>query len=432
MAKMMTLGRRVLREYKVEDLIYEGGQASLAKGTDRRTKRSVAIKQLAASPSDAHYDQELARFKRTGQLRINHPAVVDPIDFGRDRGEWYLIMPMIEGLDLDKYVLQHGGSLIVDEAATLIRKTAEGLQAIHAQRIVYRDLKPANIRIDTHGDPHILDLGICRDLRTNTLTTGSGLLGSLPWMAPEQVIHPGSEDPRTDLYSLGAVFYFTLTGVVPVQGTDPQTVALCICREIPASPRSLNPQVSKQIDQACMKLLAKHPEDRFSSAEQFILALTGPAVPEASECCRRCGAQVAQGATYCGGCGAELGTADRCGPRCLACGAGVGDLGACPACRRPFSPTNHRVVFTGGPLSRTTFRIPEGNYEVGRHELEPRDGYLSKRHFRVACRNGTVEIQDVGSTNKTYVAGQFADQPLRLHAGHNIQIADNLGTFVSN
>jgi hypothetical protein len=433
MPKMMTIGQLILGRYMFVDLISEGGQASVAKATDQQQGTSVVIRQLLASSSDPFYAQELARFQRTAQLRINHPNVVDPTDYGEEDGEWYMVMPYIEGTDLDVYVAARGGRLTVPEAVAIAVGTAEGLCAAHSQGTIHRDVKPRNIRIRPDGAPVILDFGICRRLNEHTITTSSGIIGSLEWMAPEQIFRPGSEDPRSDLYSLGGVLYFMLTSQMPVQGNDAGTVAVSICQYVPPSPMQLNPAIPAHVDQACMRLLAKRPETRFQTAAEFIQAING--VPHSSGqigFCLMCGMHLLPGSRFCHACGVEICSNQATLLQCLACGTAVGALAVCPGCTRAFSHSDHRFTFRSGALAGSIFRIPEGTYVVGRTELLPRDFHLSRKHFVVTCVNGFVLVHDALSTNKTYVAGHPVEQPIRLVSGQELRVADNVAIYSSN
>ena len=432
MAEMMQIGQSILHRYEVVDLVGDGGQASVAKARDTRTGQSVAVKQLHASADRRRQAEEEARFKRAASLRIGHPAVVDPVDAGEEDGTWYMVTPFIEGMDLGPYLASQGGRLPADRAVSLLRETAEGLDAIHNKNVVHRDIKPANIRIDEHGHAHILDLGICKNLNEATVMQGSGLLGSLQWMSPEQVTTPRQEDARSDLYSLGTVFYEMLTGRLPVEGEEPGAIAVSICMRVPPSPRSLDPSISDHVNNVCMRLLAKAPAARFQTAQELLRALDSDGRScDQQRFCSSCGTPLDSGSRYCHHCGAELNPTNTSIVKCLACGAAVGEVPTCPVCRRSFRQPGHRLSFRTGTLTGWQFRIPEGIYSVGRQELSPRDQHISRRHLLVACSNGGIQVQDAGTTNKTYVNGQPAEQPTVLRPNQEVCIAGNIGVYLN-
>jgi serine/threonine protein kinase len=430
MATMMQIGQRVLGRYQIVDLIQEGGQASVAKGVEKRSGAFVAIRQLSASPGQPQYAEELARFQRAAALRIGHPAVVDPVDAGEDGGERYMVSPFIDGVDLQTYVARQGGKLPPDQALSILCELAGGVAASHAKGVIHRDLKPANLLIDPEGHCHILDFGICRAVQEATITQGSGLLGSLQWMSPEQIISPGCEDARTDLYALGTVFYFMVTGQVPAQGDDPGQIALSICQRMPSSPRQLDASIPPQVDQICMRLLAKHPDDRFQSGEELLGAISTSGQPTGGRgFCMSCGTQMQPDARYCHSCGAQKDTSSMAAVYCLACGGITAQTSACPACHRPFGQVSHRLQFRSGSLTGKTFRIPEGIYDVGREQLEPRDQHISRRQLRVACSNGSVHVEDAGSTNKTSVDRRPADRPVLLKVSQELWLAGSSAVY---
>jgi serine/threonine protein kinase len=298
--------------------------------------------------------------------------------------------------------------------------------------VVHRDVKPDNIIIRPDKTVAIIDFGICRKMGERTITNGPGLKGTLQWMAPEQLTNPGTEDPRSDLYSLGAIAYHMLTSQVPIQGDDPGTVAVSICQYVPPSPKLLNPAIPDHVAQACMLLLAKQREARFQTAAEFIHAVsqTGPNLGRALFCIL-CGASVQPGSRFCHNCGGELAPGQSLSPQCLACGTAVGGSAVCCGCHRPFSHRDHQLVFRNGPLSGRTFRIPEGIYSVGRDELLPRDSHISRKHFSVACMNGSVVVQDAGSTNKTYIGGRIAIAPTALRSGLEFHVAGSTASYSS-
>jgi len=425
----MNIGETILNRYEIEDLLMEGGQARLAKALDKQTNCIVVIKQLSAFPKDPNYNEECARFQRAAQIRISHPNVVDPLDYHEEKGDHYIVMPFIEGDTLDNYIFKRGGRLPFHEALQIITEIASGLSAIHQQGIVDRDLKPSNIIVDPDNHPHIIDLGICKNTNEKTITKGSGLMGSLLWMSPEQVLYPGSEDFRSDIYSLGAIFYFMLTGSPPIRGNDAQSIILSICQYVPPSPRQLDPSIPVHVDEACMRLLAKEREARFQTVEAFVQVITGGPRSVAGPACISCGLAIQAGSNYCQNCGAQIDSLKDQTAKCFACGAQSGEGPQCPGCGRSFSHSDHRLTFSKGTLTGMTFRIPEGIFQIGRNELSPRDHMISRRHLNVACVDGSVAFEDSGSTNKTLVAGQIADHQIMLITNCEVCIAGNTGTY---
>jgi serine/threonine protein kinase len=429
MSRMMRIKELFLGRYEIVDLLAAGGQFLVGLAIDQNTHMPVVIKQLATGPDQPNYNEELARFMRQAQLHIGHPNVADPIDSGDEDGERYIIMPYIEGVTLANWVAAQGGRLPPDDAARIALQIAHGLAATHSKRIVHRDIKPENIQVRSDGTPVILDFGICRNLNEQTITQGTNLLGSLAYMSPEQTQSASTVDHRSDIYSLGAVFYFMLTGSPPISGNDTKSIVQSICEQMPASPRTMNPAISPHLEQACMRLLAKQPQDRFQQAVEFIQAVEDKNVSGQSNFCTSCGGQVTPNTRYCPACGAGLGGNSSVQVKCFACGSPADNGSICTRCRRPFSPSDHRLSFTGGSMAGLVFRIPEGIYVVGREEISPRDAHISRSHILVACTNGHVHLQDAGSTNKTYVAGQPADAPTLLALCQEINVGGNVAIY---
>ena len=183
-----------------------------------------------------------------------------------------------------------------------------------------------------------------------------------------------------------------------------------------------------------MRLLAKHPDARFQSAGEFIQAVHGQLVvgPDQGNFCTSCGTAVQAGSHFCHVCGADQGGVTGQAEHCLACGAEVGNASVCRRCSRVFSQVDHRIYFFVGVLSGLTYRVPEGIYVVGRDQLAPRDGTISRRHLGVACLDGAILVHDAGSANKTYVDNTLASNPIRLVSGQQVAIAGNTGTYTSH
>ena len=136
-------------------------------------------------------------------------------------------------------------------------------------------------------------------------------------------------------------------------------------------------------------------------------------------------------AAFCPACGAAAALV-QAPARCLACGTQAGEVTACPSCGRSFGHSNHRLAFQTGPLRGLIFRAPEGQYAVGRDCLSPRDTHISRRQIQVACLNGSLQVQDAGSTNKPVIDGLVADRPVVLATGQVLQIATNTAIYSCN
>lgn len=431
----MLLDQLVLGRYRVVDLFPEGGQAELATGGDEVTGAAVVIRRLKASPGDSNYAAERARFWRAARLRIGHPGVVDPLDAGEADGACYMILPFVEGPTLEGYRIAQKGKLDCGRAAAIIRSIAEGLAACHDRGVIHRDVNPRNILIDRDEQPRIIDFGISSLAGEPTITQGNGFQGTLGFAAPEQYFDPRVQDPRVDQYPLGAIGYLLLTGKKPAADGTPAQVMHDSCNITPPSPRELDPAISGFMSDLCMRLLAKRAGDRFTSMRELIHAIdSGTRNGDRLASCPFCGQRAAAPSSFCIQCGAELSVpaAGTVTTQCLACGAQSADASACPACRRAFSEADHRIEFSGGPLSGRIFRIPTGMYVIGRAALAPRDSHISRQHLRVACMNGDLMIEDAGSSNGTLIDGRPLDQALTLNPNCQIVIAGNTGVYRKN
>lgn len=418
--------------YRIRDLLPSGGQSDLAIAEDLKTGVLVVIKQLTASPASADYEIALKRFRRAATLHINHPAVVNPLSYVQENDTHYAIFPFIEGVDLDTLMMQRRGALPITSALSIIEQVTDALIAVHAADIVHRDIKPGNIVLSPDERVKLIDFGVCRLGSEPTISTRRGILGSPWWFAPEQMDEPWKAGPSADLYATGAVLYYLLTGQPPFRPTSTASGIASIRAELPIAPHGLNPRIPEAVSRICLNLLQKAPAARYGSAHDVKRALQAVANPGViSRHCTSCGAPLSQNSSYCTRCGAPQAQQPSAQARCIACGHAVGSGMRCPACGRQFSAANHRFRFTVGLLAGVEYRIPEGRYCVGRSQLLAHDHCLSRQQFMVVCMNGTVTIQDARATNRTYLGGQYAEQPLIPRSNDELRIGNYRAVYLS-
>lgn len=288
----------VLGNYVVLDKVGKGGMGHVYKAQHQRMKREVALKVL---PSQVSRQKEaVERFHRevVAAARLAHPNIVTAHDADEDDGVHFLVMELVEGLDLSKLV-RSKGTLSAAKAIDYITQTASGLQYAHEQGVVHRDIKPSNLLLDKSGTVKILDMGLARferELNESTaaesLTQSGQVMGTLDYMAPEQAMDTHHADARADVYSLGCTLFFLLTGQ-PVFTGDTMATKIVAHREYPVpSIKSQRGDVSEQLDQVFQKMLAKQPEQRHASMAEVIADL---------ESCRGAEQELAETMSFQGG-----------------------------------------------------------------------------------------------------------------------------------
>jgi serine/threonine-protein kinase len=258
---MSTLVGQMLGQYRLVELIGQGGMATVYRALDTRSLQDVAIKILSgAAVGDRRY---VRRFRREAGLVKNvlrHPNIVAVLDYNEVRGLVYLVMPYVQGETLhDRMVRKR----VTDaEAARWIDQVAGALDFAHRQGIIHRDVKPSNVIIDQQGDAHLTDFGLARMIEGSHTLTGSMLMGTPSYVSPEQG-RGKHVDGRADEYSLGVVMYQLAAGRVPFEGSTPMATVLMHIQEPVPRPGRFNPNLSPAVEKVIVKAMEKNPDDRF-------------------------------------------------------------------------------------------------------------------------------------------------------------------------
>lgn len=274
--RLNDLLNRQLGPYRIEALIGRGGMAAVYRAFDTRLQRHVALKML--------YPQYLAdtdiveRFRREAitAAQLDHPHIAPIYDVGEDDGLVYLAMKLLPGPSLAD-VLQREQRIPPERVAVLVTQIAAALDEAHQHGIIHRDIKPGNVLLDSRGNAILTDFGIAKSLDAPSLTESSVIVGTPDYIAPEQInprLAPnGKLDHRADLYSLGAMIYRMLTGRRPFDGPS-QTVLLAHLQDQPPPPSEILPALPSSLDAVIARAMAKHPEERYSTAAELAQALS--------------------------------------------------------------------------------------------------------------------------------------------------------------
>jgi serine/threonine protein kinase/Tfp pilus assembly protein PilF len=267
-ARALSRGSTFANRYDVLEELGRGGMGRVYKVFDRRIKEEVALKLLRSDIADdpkvvERFSNEL-KFAR----KIVHKNVGRMYDLGEGEGVLYITMEFVPGEDLKAFI-KRTGLLSIGKSLAIIEQVCEGLVEAHKLGLVHRDLKPQNIMIDKAGNAHIMDFGIARSLSAEGITDAGVIVGTPDYMSPEQV--EGEDiDQRSDLYSLGIIFYEMVTGQVPFQADSAFAIGMKHKSEIPQAPRTINPQVPHDLDRLVMKCMEKEREQRYQTAEEIL------------------------------------------------------------------------------------------------------------------------------------------------------------------
>jgi tRNA A-37 threonylcarbamoyl transferase component Bud32 len=252
--------------YEIMDLIGKGGMGEVYRG--EANGRVIAMKtmlfELAQNP------EMRQRFYNEAELgmHLEHKNIVKVYTTGDFEGTPYLIMDYVEGNDL-RDILSEAERMEEEEAIKILKQVADALDLAHAEGYVHRDLKSANIMLEPSGRAVLMDFGVSKIEGKTSGLTGTGAIGTIDYMAPEQIMAAREVDHRADIYSLGVVAYEMLTGEKPFTGGAAQVMFAHLQQPAP-DPRDVNDEISRHAAKAIMKALEKNPDDRFASAGSFV------------------------------------------------------------------------------------------------------------------------------------------------------------------
>lgn len=261
----MTLGGR----YQIIGLIGKGGMALVYQALDVKTGRQVAIKVL--KPEISHDEEFVRRFDTEAKAAssLSHPNIVRVIGVGEEKGIRYMVQEFVDGSTL-KDLIDSYGYLDWRVAVPIVLQIALAIEHAHQAGVVHRDIKPQNIMITPDRTALVTDFGIARASTANTITLTSGnAMGSVHYFSPEQA-RGGMVGPSADIYSLGILFYETLTGEVPFDGETSVAVAIKHLQEEPMDPRTRIGDIPDGLAAIVMKCIQKNPKQRYKDARQLI------------------------------------------------------------------------------------------------------------------------------------------------------------------
>jgi class 3 adenylate cyclase/tetratricopeptide (TPR) repeat protein len=257
-----------LSRYQVRRTLGAGGFGTVYLGHDSQLDRPVAIKVLRAGsgPTPAEAERFLQEARRLARLR--HPGIVAVHDVGAHGGSVYLVSDFLDGPDLGRWLKDNRPAW--PEATRIAAAVADALAHVHAQLVVHRDVKPANIILTAGHAPVLVDFGLALD-ETQAGGSEKGMVSGTPWyMSPEQAAGTAHRiDGRTDVYSLGVVLYELLTGRLPFRATNPLELLRQVREDEPQPPRQLVPDIPPELERACLRALAKRQQDRYTTAGDF-------------------------------------------------------------------------------------------------------------------------------------------------------------------
>ena len=266
---MIKIGMMIGDRYEILEKIGTGGMSDVYKAKDHKLNRFVAMKVLKQEFSENANFVSKFRIEAQAAAGLMHPNIVNVYDVGEEGENHYIVMELVEGITLKKYI-EKKARLSVKEAVSIAIQVSMGIEAAHNNHIIHRDIKPQNIIISKEGKVKVTDFGIAKAATSNTIT--SNVMGSVHYTSPEQA-RGGYSDEKSDIYSLGVTMFEMLTGRVPFNGETTVAIAIKHIQEEFPSPREYVSEIPVCVEQIVVKCCQKSPDRRYQSMSELIVDL---------------------------------------------------------------------------------------------------------------------------------------------------------------
>ncbi len=263
---MVKIGMIIGDRYEILEKIGTGGMSDVYKAKDHKLNRPVAVKVLKREFSENANFVSKFRIEAQAAAGLMHPNIVNVYDVGEENGIYFIVMELVEGITLKKYI-EKKARLSVKEAVSIAIQVSMGIEAAHNNHIIHRDIKPQNIIISKEGKVKVTDFGIAKAATSNTIT--SNVMGSVHYTSPEQA-RGGYSDEKSDIYSLGVTMFEMLTGRVPFNGETTVAIAIKHIQEEMPSPREFVSEIPISVEQIVFKCCQKSPDRRYQSMGELV------------------------------------------------------------------------------------------------------------------------------------------------------------------
>ncbi len=266
---MIKIGMLIGDRYEILEKIGTGGMSDVYKAKCHKLNRFVAVKVLKQEFSENANFVSKFRIEAQAAAGLMHPNIVNVYDVGEENGIYYIVMELVEGITLKKYI-EKKARLSYKEAVSIALQVSMGIEAAHNNHIIHRDIKPQNIIISKEGKVKVTDFGIAKAATSNTIT--SNVMGSVHYTSPEQA-RGGYSDEKSDVYSLGITMFEMLTGRVPFNGETTVAIAIKHIQEELPSPKDFVAETPSSVDRIVIKCCQKSPDRRYQNMGELIVDL---------------------------------------------------------------------------------------------------------------------------------------------------------------